>query len=277
MEIRQQARKMNDEMRNALRAEKAVAKAAQRFGDRSSFMVEITDPVIIQYHTDCIQADYDLSAAVLAGLNYSIGKSYLVGRYENTKKDREHFATSVERIGVEEANRIYSNQPILVTEVITDKAIGYATNRMSAYGIISAVQRTDGITYYGCKGFASRFKKKGNLVGDGRNIITTILGKSGNSKKPYRDSECRASIMAWMFGEYSSEVRNCVLPADATYLHEELKTPEGITLVWNYRSEAVSYFNTAAKEIIRAAEIAGGMQTPEQLVSTVMAKLEVIE
>ena len=85
---------MTDTIRNALREAKAEARSAQRFGERITFQYVVTDPVIVDYHHACIHADYDLSAAVLAGHTYTIGKTMLVGRFENTKKKVALFRTA---------------------------------------------------------------------------------------------------------------------------------------------------------------------------------------
>lgn len=263
-----------DEIRNALNEAAAEARLAQRFGDRITFMYQITDPVIVDYHVARIHADYDLSAARLAGHTYTIGRTMLVGRFENSKADRENHARWTEMFGAESANEMQQNHPILVTEVITDRAIGYASNYRSAYGIICAAQRTDGITYYGRKGFASRFGKKGNQVGDGRHIITTIFKKSGNSKKPYNGEECRSARMAWMFGDYTSEVKNCAMPSTSTYVDEKLICPSDIRAVWDARSNAKKAIAQASDEIIRATEIANGAMTSGALVDDILQHIK---
>jgi|TARA_B100001175_G_scaffold316741_1_gene331480 hypothetical protein len=264
---------MTDTIRNALREAKAEARSAQRFGERITFQYVVTDPVIVDYHHACIHADYDLSAAVLAGHTYTIGKTMLVGRFENTKKDRLNYADWSEKHGEESAQKYFSNEPILISEIHTDKAIGYASS-IGGYNIICAAVRTDGITYYGNKGFAHRFAKRGNQVGDGRHIITSIFNKNGNSKKPFQASVSRGCIMGWLFGEYKSEVRNCVSPATSTYTHEELLTPEGIRAVWDSRSRAKREIANASDAIIRATEIANGTMTSDELVDDILQHIK---
>lgn len=273
MKIGHSKPEMTDTIRNALREAKAEARSAQRFGERITFQYVVTDPVIEDYHHACIHADYDLSAAVLAGHTYTIGKTMLVGRYENTKSDRQRYAEWCEKFGEESAQKYFSNEPILVTEIHTDKAIGYASS-IGGYNIICAAVRTDGITYYGNKGFAQRFAKRRNQVGDGRHIITSIFNKNGNSKKPFQASVSRGCIMGWLFGDYKSEVRNCVSPPTSTYTHEELRTPDSIKAVWDSRSRAKKEIANASDAIIRATEIANGTMTSDALVEDILQHIK---